>query len=453
MQKRIRGLCGVIAAASVLTGMPVMAAELPDAAQVDVQEVRDDEDDKEGFSVLITDITAEMAANYALNHALKFGHDDFTAGVAVKYFSPEGQMLGWTVPYVCNGQPSGYVLLDFTQEDFVSEFAFDAGVVFDGMSDASAASLQPDDEIVIVERSPLYYSCMPVSSLPQTYSYVWQGRIWYTDWNDYEANFFQLGLRDGEYVKSERYLDVAYDPELHFGREYSILKWGRYACPCSVALHIIKQNGLTAGKSDDYIYRWFWEEMDCCPGDDWDADYVENYRNIYNNPDTSYRADSYVIDGVSHRVITGGCSETVLRNALVKWCKEKLGLTRVGYNDGYSIFETTMAQGIATQCPTFLCYSIKYSDIGTVISDDDVDDIAGRADSTFHAVNVVGYTVVNQITAGLSGNTVYAIVADGYNGDGYRYINFSHTKWNPLWHSDSMGNTSYIYVCYLKNLS
>lgn len=77
MQKCIRGLCGIIAAASVLTGMPAMAAELPDSAQVDVQ----DEDDDEGFSVLITDITAEMAANYALNHALKFGHDDFMAGV------------------------------------------------------------------------------------------------------------------------------------------------------------------------------------------------------------------------------------------------------------------------------------------------------------------------------------------------------------------------------------
>lgn len=431
MKRCIRGLCGVIAVANVLVCIPVMAA----GYDADLPEVVQDDDSDEEFSIAITDITAEMAANYALNHALKFGHDDFTAGIAVKYFSSDGQMLGWMVPYVCNGQPSGYVLLDFTQEDPVSEFMFgnDSMIINENHVVESTS-----DSYVLIEDGIWNYNYVLESDIISSYSSVENGYYVFDNWDDYYNNFFKVGPGSGDNVYRTAILMTTYSNEVHIGRREIVDDFdGRYACGCVAALNMIKQSGIfNEDESDFDIYRWFWRETKAVPTDDWNLN--ESFDDLYVRLENEYGKDvvatSYVdeSDNIRRRAIQGTVSNEAFMSAIEKWCKEH-GKPTVAHVSGSDIMKERIEGGIGSNCPTFMSYTVEFKD--------------GR--QTKHMVNVVGYCFYKNPDSGISSNKMkYAIIADGYHGDGYRYVNYSHTKWSPV----LAGSITYTYVGYFRNM-
>lgn len=422
MKRCIRGLCSIVAIASILTSMPVMAAENDvDLAQENLQET---DGGNEVIGIRITDITAEMASNYALNRAVDMGHD-VAAGIAVKYFDLNGNMLGWMVPYVKDGEPCGYMLLDFTQEDFVSEFSFDDVVL---VEDDGIAGLSDGDEAVLVENGLWNYELVSRAGLPSISAEdpgLVGGYIIYATKAEFDDNFYRYYPPDNEIFVEERWLNK-FNSDDAVSIDYVLSNWRRYSCACVVALEIVRQEGLDDDKSDEEIYRWFWEEMECCPYDDWDADFDFNWIDV-NNHDisnldaakTDEERDAIHVFAITYngygRILYGTADTSELNSAIKKWYFVKHTNPSVTYNHinvGSQFYDNPVAEAISRNLSVYMGFGVT----------------CANGDTVGHAVNIVGWSKYynNKYTRP---RVTYFMIYDGHN-TGIRYINFSHTRWD-----------------------
>ena len=77
----------------------------------------------------ITEITEHELTQFALSFAKVYDSSlELTAGNFVPVYDADDTLIGFSVSYYMDGDPYGYVLLDFRDEDPVSEFSFGEGV-------------------------------------------------------------------------------------------------------------------------------------------------------------------------------------------------------------------------------------------------------------------------------------------------------------------------------------
>lgn len=417
MKRCIRGLCSIVATASILTSMPVMAAENDvDLVQEDLQET---DDGNEVIGIRITDITAEMASNYALNRAADMSHD-VAAGIAVKYFDLNGNMLGWMVPYVKDGEPCGYMLLDFTQEDFVSEFSFDDVVL---VEDDGIAGLLDGDETVLIENGLWNYELVSRAGLPCVFAEdpgLTDGYIVYATRDEFNRKFYMTSPSDNEVLSKERWLEK-YNPSNMVSTDYVLTKWHRYSCACVVALEIVQQEGIVGNMSDEDIYKWFWKELECCPCDNWGDDFNEDWENVKDyDRGHFWNNHKFALDGEDAlgygRILYGTADYSDLNAAIVKFYKDNFNNNRVAIGNvnvsGNQFYDNPLANAISCNYSSYMAFGVKTSD----------------GEEIGHAVNVVGYAKYLNSHYTHPG-VLYFMIYDGHNNDAIRYINFSHTKW------------------------
>ena len=73
----------------------------------------------------ITELTEYELTQFALNFAGIYDSDlELTAGNIVPVYDTDDTLIGFSVSYFKDGEPYGYILLDFREEDPVSEFVF-----------------------------------------------------------------------------------------------------------------------------------------------------------------------------------------------------------------------------------------------------------------------------------------------------------------------------------------
>lgn len=179
-------------------------------------------------SITIEDITPGMAANYAVNHAYYLGEGDVDTGTPVKYCSESGEMLGWMVPYVENGKESGYILLDFTQEDPVSEFSFEGKDLLGGV-------MPSVENPVLVDNDPFSYRLVDEAGLPSPAKHVEEGKYVFDSKDDVYRNLYEIKPTDGAGSYTTQFLTVANFRPVHMGRDdgykyvnYSHTKWSMF---------------------------------------------------------------------------------------------------------------------------------------------------------------------------------------------------------------------------------
>lgn len=367
-----------------------------------------------GVSITIEDITPEMAANYAVNHAHYLGEDGMSAGIPVKYCNANGEMLGWMVPYVQDGTESGYVLLDFTQEDPVSEFSFDG-------KDLCGGVMPSFDNPVLVDNDLFSYNVVDEASLPSSVRHIEDGYYVFDDGSDVYHNLYENAPMDGAGSYTTQFLMVANSRPVHMGRDYFIRNYGRYNCGIVAGFQLLKQWDLMCGHTDEEVFRWLWVNSGTMSGDNWDKDYDIIFDEMLAIHGSERVIESFTLnDGTTHKVLYGNMEPDRLRNVLLKWMNDNhvAGNRDVLFDERADTFYDYLESAVSNNYPGYISFHIKCKDSVEI----------------GHAVMFVGCVKYNYSSNPdlASGKLRYAIVSDGYRDDGYKYINYSHTKWTTI---------------------
>lgn len=407
-------LSGVLVfGSSIFSGFPVYAEE---------SDVLD--------SITIEDITPGMAANYAVNHAYYLGEGDVDTGTPVKYCSESGEMLGWMVPYVNNGVESGYVLLDFTQEDPVSEFSFEGKDLLGGV-------MPSVENPVLVDNDPFSYRLVDEAGLPSPAKHVEDGKYVFDSSDDVYNNLYEIRPTDGAGSYTTRLLTVANFRPVHMGRDYFIRNYGRYNCGVVAGFQILKQWNLMCGYTDEELFRWLWINSGSMAGDNWDKDYDVIFEEMLAEYGSERVIESFPLsDGTSHKVLYGSMDTKRLNNTLVYWMNSNnvAGMRTVSFQKNADSFYEFLEHAVSHDYPGYIAFRMDCE----------------NSDSFGHAVVFEGYVKYNSSSNPnlAKGKVVYAIVSDGYRDDGYKYVNYSHTKWSMF----DMSIYEAPHLIYFKNI-
>lgn len=327
------------------------------------------------------DFTTSIAKEIGINFARGItGEENITADNVVGFYNEKGLPAGYIVHFYQEGNPYGYVILDTTEMDLVTEFSFDK-------------SAKSPYEVIVSNNVSTYDNELSSNPLYKLDSYEYGVLI-----ND-STIINNYGEMTDETVVSSTYssgkdpttwdeplLDIA---EVYEG--YSLIKTnhlnqfysynepmienltGHYACAVSALL-------ACASHYQAVNYK----------------DLAGDYMDLWNMTNTT-------VDHVEGNITYGGTTNGNIGTGFVNYCSDR-GVTvgqTTNYEPSYSFFTNFIDRG----------------DIGIVmcgIIDKDTNERSG------HAMAVEGYATLKKAN---SGSTVHTLmVFDGW-GDNVRYLN------------------------------
>jgi hypothetical protein len=160
----------------------------------------------------------------------------------IPLINSSGKQIGWSVDYILDGQPSGYILLDTTTDGLVSRYSTHPGTtnLYETASTSYRTSLRSiNNSPVIVKESPLDFGAFDEASLSSYDQYGGVIRLSArpTSWDDLMINFSELFGNPYTIIDSDDLGDYWFLTEEQIKRHT-----GKYACAVTALFTIA---GLT----------------------------------------------------------------------------------------------------------------------------------------------------------------------------------------------------------------
>ena len=371
--------------------------------------------DTESQYIELTGITTAELENYAINFSKSYTNNDLTVGEITPVYESDNSLVGYSVSYYdLNGTPYGYINLDFTREDPVTEFVIQK----------EARSMYSYIEGLVQEEFSYDYDVEEklycTNELEYTVSVTGaDNEEFYYNTNDGEMNSSEFHVlknaeREDAYLETtvESTGSVVYDShselfsktyqsgstivlEPTYTSKYSKSKslisetriknlTSKYACAVLALTEIAYQEGILLDSSIASTFNALWSETQT---------YVL-YEKEFGSKMVSYGTtyDSKLALAMKNYAIAQGKTQTTASSKS---------------NPAFSFF----VNAIDGNYSATLSYRIYVVD----------EEASSGYSKSGHTVNVVGYC-----TAKKSGTTSkYLIVADGWYSDAPKYINYT----------------------------
>lgn len=352
------------------------------------------------------------------------GHS-FDVSAIYDYYDQNDQLIGYSVSVTSNGIPYGYVLLDFFQENMITEFVIEENAV--NICEAAFAELQSNAKAYDLNSrnadasSVKLHKCLPLTpavsvEIGGTELYAIGDEI--TSRNEYKLLSSSLGVSEINQPEIANSIDnppaiydpnsenettyghcgdvmlrsiptgyTAVDPDTRlnspksFSQSWAENNTGSYACAIVAALNIMYQNSCLLNNDSVKTYEWLWDE-------------------------TGTKETTASKNDTSSDIVYGSTTIGKIAPAIVKLAKQ-LGKSNSSYtsvsNPTYQTYKSAVQAGKSGVL-----------EFGVTVTADNGTERQG------HSVSVVGFRSDRD-----SSSTVhqYIIVADGWGS--FRYMELS----------------------------
>ena len=340
----------------------------------------------------VDELTESEISTYALNFAGMLDITDLSVSGILPVHDLNKNREGYCVSFTRSGVPFGYLVLDFSEKEYVSEFCIKEGIESPYSEMAGGVSIQSEGTYA-VQVSPFQKGIVYSDD-------TYQDQFGYV--GDYEAPFSLFALEDNvswddlflmdydtENASYTEYRIGAYHSEKSFVSQNDIGRsTGRYACVPAAMTAAVHQNDLLWNGSEAETFLKLW-------------DMTDTY--FLEDENGSVRTVSYVDEnGETHVYQLGSTYDRRIVYAL----RDYLNDTDETF-DYNRIFSPTFEaiKLCAENGSDMIVYSARIRN--------------EKNEITGHCVNVLGYV---EITEPNGIERHYLTVADGWHDDAVRYL-------------------------------
>ena len=357
------------------------------AVNIPVNALASDIDNDEQYKSLL-EITNDELSTFALNFAKDFEPAlNLEVGKIVPIYDTTNTLIGFSISYALDNNPYGYINLDFTKENPISEFSIFKGVnniydnlVMDIFKQNKSALIKKklyslgglQYAIPLIDNGKTAFHFSNIGNKQLTMKTNNKSEVKY----DTHSDLFSKTYRYGALLNTEAYTSKYSKNKSLISEAYIENVTSKYACAVVALTEIANQENILKNSSISNTFNQLWK-------------------------DTSTTV-SEIENGISYGVTLDSKLGSSMETYAKTMGKKNTTVTTKSIPD-FEFFKnivTNNASGIFK-------YAINLTD----------------GSESGHSVNTVGYCVVR--LNGVFYN--YLIVADGWHSDAPRYFNFSET--------------------------
>lgn len=337
---------------------------------------------------LLSEITNDELSTFALNFAKDFEPNlNLEVGEIIPVYNESDALIGFSISYVLDNNPYGYINLDFTKENHVSDFSIFKGE--NSIYNILAIDINKQNSFRTIEKKLYSFGglqyAIPFDENGETVFHFSDGENIKFNINtnnkagvkyNSHSELFSKTYRYGALLNTEAYTSKYNKSKSLISESYIESTTNKYACSVLALTEIANQENILKNSNIVNTFNQLWKDTDTT---------VINVKN-----------------GISY----GSTLDSKLGSSMTTYAKS-MGKNNTTVttksNPDFEFFKNI----INNNASGIFKYAI------------DLTDGSGSG----HAVNMIGYCVVR--LNGVFYN--YLVVADGWHNDAPRYFNFSET--------------------------